>query len=57
MREFFFMGGHGFYVWTSYGVVVALLVYQYVVPLLKRRKLLAQLAAERERIPHADAKQ
>ena len=41
------MGGHGFYVWCSYGVVTAVLAYQYFSPLVRRKKLLAELAAER----------
>ena len=49
MAEFLQMGGHGFYVWCSYGVVAGVLVQQYVSPLVKRKKLLAELASERAR--------
>lgn len=45
------MGGYGFYVWCSYGVVTAVLVYQYFSPLVRRKKLLAELAAELSRTP------
>ena len=41
------MGGHGFYVWCSYGVVAAVLAYHYFSPLVKHKKLLAELASER----------
>lgn len=41
------MGGHGFYVWCSYGVVAAVLAYHYFSPLVKRKKLLEELASER----------
>ena len=40
------MGGHGFYVWCSYGVVAAVLAYHYFSPLVKHKKLLAELASE-----------
>ena len=49
MAEFLRMGGYAFYIWCSYGVVAALLAYQYFAPLRKRRKLLAELAAQAER--------
>ncbi len=40
------MGGYGFYVWCSYGVVVAVLLYHYFFPLVKRKKLLKELSGE-----------
>ncbi len=40
------MGGYGFYVWCSYGVVAVVLAWHYFSPLVKRKKLLAELAAE-----------
>lgn len=46
MAEFLQMGGYAFYVWLSYGTVAAVLGYQYFAPLLKRKKLLDELAAE-----------
>ena len=46
MAEFLHMGGYGFYVWCSYGVVVAVLLYHYFLPLLKEKKLLAELSCE-----------
>ena len=46
MAEFLYMGGYGFYIWMSYGVVVVVLVYHYFSPLRKRKKLLEELAAE-----------
>ena len=46
MAEFLSMGGYGFYIWLSYGVVVVVLVYHYFSPLRKRKKLLEELAAE-----------
>lgn len=44
MAEFFGMGGYAFFVWSSYGVVAAVLVQQYAAPLIRRRRLLRELA-------------
>jgi heme exporter protein D len=44
MREFFEMGGYAFYVWTSYGVAMIVLVANLVAPLVQKRKLLADIA-------------
>lgn len=44
--DFLNMGGYAFYVWLSYGVVAAVLVYHTLAPLIRRRKLLAELANE-----------
>ncbi len=46
MAEFLHMGGYAFYVWSSYGMVAAVLGYHYFSPLIRRRKLLAELAGE-----------
>lgn len=44
MAEFFGMGGYAWFVWGSYGLVAAVLLQQYIAPLLRRRKLLRELA-------------
>ncbi len=44
MMEFFEMGGHGFYIWMSYGIVVLMLGYNYVISIVKRKKLLIELS-------------
>ena len=31
-QEFFAMGGYAFYVWTSYGITFALLIYIWFAP-------------------------
>jgi len=46
VAEFFAMGGYAFYVWGSYATVTAVLVHQYAAPLIRRRKLLRELAGE-----------
>jgi len=48
VAEFFAMGGYAFYVWGSYGVVAVVLVHQYVAPLIRRRRLLRELAVEEQ---------
>ena len=44
LNEFFHMGGYGFYVWTSYGIALVVLVLNIVLPLRQRRKVLADIA-------------
>ena len=43
MAEFFQMGGYAFYVWTSYLIVLVLLVYQYFSSIFQHRKLFSEL--------------
>ncbi len=45
MLEFFNMGGHGFYIWLSYGIVAFMLGYHYFAPICRHKKLLRQLSA------------
>jgi heme exporter protein D len=47
--EFFHMGGYAFYVWTSYGLALIVLVANVVAPLRQRRKILADLARRTRR--------
>jgi len=51
LEEFLHMGGYGFYVWSSYGIAMVVLVINVLLPMLQRRRLLAHLArrARRER--------
>lgn len=51
LTEFLHMGGYAFYVWTSYGLALVVLVVNVVVPIRQRKKLLADFArkARRER--------
>ena len=52
LKEFFDMGGYGFYVWSSYGIAMIVLLANVLSPILQRRKLLARLArrTRRERL-------
>lgn len=49
LDELLHMGGHGFYVWLSYGVTVAALLWLLAMPLLQRRRLLADIARRARR--------
>jgi len=49
MSEFFHMGGYGFYVWTSYGIALLILVANVLSPILLKKKLLSELARREQR--------
>ena len=49
MPEFFAMHGYGAYVWSAYGVFFAVLLTDAVLPVLRRRRALAQLGARLKR--------
>ena len=44
--EFFHMGGYGFYVWTSYGIAMAVLLANIVAPIIGDRNLRRELAGK-----------
>ena len=48
MSEFLAMGGHAFFVWTSYALFTGLLLVMHVQPTLRRRQLLRELRAARQ---------
>ena len=43
MSEFLSQGGYGFYVWTSYGLTLVLLVAEVIALKRQRRTILARL--------------
>jgi len=43
------MGGYAFYVWTSYGITVVVLVANWIVPLRRVRRLRTDLMGEARR--------
>jgi len=47
--ELLHMNGHGGYVWVSYGVTVLALLWLAAAPLLRRRRLLADIARRARR--------
>jgi heme exporter protein D len=49
LQEFFAMGGYGFYVWTSYGITLLVLVVNILVPIIQRKQFLRQQALKQKR--------
>ena len=47
--EFFHMGGYAFYVWTSYGLTLIVLLANVLSPLRQRRRIPADLARRERR--------
>jgi len=43
MHEFFAMGGYALYVWPAYAVFFAVLAWDWIAPVLRRRQLLKEL--------------
>ena len=43
MAEFFHMGGYAFFVWTSYAIVFAVLLYNFIAPIRRRKSLISEL--------------
>ena len=49
LNEFFHMGGYAFYVWTSYGIALFVLLANVISPLRQRKKLLITIARATQR--------
>lgn len=49
LSEFLHMGGYAFYVWTSYGIALLILLANIIAPALHRRKLLSDIARKARR--------
>jgi len=49
MQEFFAMGGYAFYVWTSYGLTLIVLLANIIIPVVQRRQLLRSLSLKQKR--------
>ncbi len=43
MSEFFNMGGYALYVWVSYGLALAILVTNVILPMQRRKKHIAMI--------------
>jgi heme exporter protein D len=54
--EFFDMGGYAFFVWTSYGLTLIVIVANIVSPLMQRKKVISRIkrAIKREKIELAN---
>ncbi|WP_305910192.1 heme exporter protein CcmD [Methylomarinum sp. Ch1-1] len=48
-QEFFAMGGYAFYVWTSYGICLLVLMANVIMPILQRKQLMRQLQLKQKR--------
>lgn len=54
LEEFIAMGGHGLYVWLSYGAALIIVIYNVVAARLKlQRAFQAARDRERRRAPHS----
>ncbi len=49
MNEFFHMGGYAFYVWTSYGLVLIVLLANLIIPFKQEQTILRTLARKLRR--------
>ncbi len=54
--EFFDMGGYAFFVWTSYGLTLIVIVANIVSPIMQRKKVISRIkrAIKREKIELAN---
>lgn len=41
--DFLSMGGDGLYVWLSYGIGVLIILFNLILPLLRRKQVITQL--------------
>ena len=53
MSEFFAMGGYAFYVWTSYGLTLVLMLIGVIKPLITNKQILRSLQLKRKREKNA----
>jgi heme exporter protein D len=51
LMKFIAMGGYALYVWGSFGVFAAVLIWNIVTPRLARASVMRQLTAEDEAAP------
>lgn len=49
LKQFFYMGGYAFYVWTSFGITFILLFLNVILPWQRHRTILAQLKRKTRR--------
>lgn len=54
MQEFFHMGGYAFYVWTSYGLALIILLMNWIIPIKREKHILRNLARKLRRNKHHD---
>jgi heme exporter protein D len=49
LNEFLHMGGYAFYVWTSYGIALLILLANIIAPVRQHRKLLSDISRRTRR--------
>jgi heme exporter protein D len=49
LQEFLAMGGYAFYVWTSYGICLIVLLANVVIPIIQRKNFLRQQTLKQKR--------
>jgi heme exporter protein D len=49
LAEFLAMGGYAFYVWTSYGLTLVVLLANIIIPIWQRKQLLRSLSLKQQR--------
>ena len=47
--EFIAMGKHGYYVWLAYGLSLAILVLNVVLPMMSRKRIYQEIARNQRR--------
>ncbi len=50
LAEFLAMGGYAFYVWTSYGLTLVVLLANIIIPIWQRKQLLRSLSLKQQRL-------
>ncbi len=55
--EFFHMGGYAFFVWTSYGLTLIIIVANIILPIMQREKVISRIkrTIKREKIELANS--
>ena len=51
IQTFLTMGGHGFYVWSSFGIVAVVMLVNVLQPLLAHRRLRNSIQEQRDGRP------
>jgi len=49
LSEFLYMGGYGGYVWSSYAITAAVLLWQIFGPIVQRKQIIKKLARKLKR--------
>ncbi len=49
LGDFLHMGGYGFYVWSSYGLCLLVLLMNIVLPILREKQIIRMLMKRQER--------